>query len=239
MFEVVVMSKAIAQFGPIVDVQYSIKEDQVPPTNQVNTLYSECQLQFPEELESNRSPNISIHDAAIMQGNIKEPHNIRGNDMETDDQIFAMLPLLGNRDTLHSHAEPFVQSRFETQSPTSKHKCQPTGYCSFPKYDTESVQDTIFEQHIVAEENPILDARCKSSIMICPDCQSQVDSVVKIPHDPFTWTIRIFLICSVVLIPFAFSPCLLEDFKEYQYRCVGCKKIIALYKGNKGNVCCV
>ena len=109
---------------------------------------------------------------------------------------------------------------------------EPTGYYSFSSLfpnRTSSTSDLCDVQELSPEGGALKD----SKILICPDCQSQTEVVVRTQKSPFARAIRMSLIFTVVLSCFSFHPCLPEGIKVYEYRCVSCKKLVASARGSK------
>ena len=93
-----------------------------------------------------------------------------------------------------------------------------------------------FAEEVCFEEfqnalNGINRHRKESDILICPHCQCQTILIITPQKDKKAWCIRILLTLTIVLSCFAFKPCLLDDLKQYEYKCVSCKETVDKFKG--------
>ena len=77
--------------------------------------------------------------------------------------------------------------------------------------------------------------RKQSAILICPQCQCQTDLEVKTQKGHKSWIIRITLMLTLVLSCFAFKPCLIDDLKQFEYKCVNCDIIVDSFRGYEFN----
>ena len=107
--------------------------------------------------------------------------------------------------------------------------------CSTPNATNLSIcpLDTCWESFRNALNNnqQLKDHQKENIILICPQCQCQAELLIAPQTGRASWIIRITLMLTFVLSCFAFKPCLLNELKEYQYRCITCKSVVKSFKG--------
>ena len=77
--------------------------------------------------------------------------------------------------------------------------------------------------------------RKRSAILICPQCQCQTDLIITPQNGHKSWIIRITLMLTFVLSCFAFKPCLIDDLKQFEYKCINCDVIVDSFRGFEFN----
>ena len=88
----------------------------------------------------------------------------------------------------------------------------------------------IFHETLNSDQNGGRIHRREKKIVICPNCQCQTDLVITSQKKTKSCIIRVTLILTLVLACFAFKPCLLDDLKKYEYKCVNCKQVVYSFK---------
>ena len=83
-----------------------------------------------------------------------------------------------------------------------------------------------FHETLNSDQNSAGIHRRESKIVICPNCQCQTELVITPQKTTKSCIIRFTLILTIVLGCFAFKPCLLDDLKKYEYKCVNCKQVV-------------
>ena len=88
----------------------------------------------------------------------------------------------------------------------------------------------IFHETLHSDQQDGRIHRRERKVVICPNCQCQTDLVITPQKKTKSCIIRVTLVLTVVLACCAFKPCLLDDLKKFEYKCVNCKQVVKSFK---------
>ena len=88
----------------------------------------------------------------------------------------------------------------------------------------------IFHETLNSDQQDGRIHRRERKVVICPNCQCQTDLVITPQKKTKSCIIRVTLILTIVLACCAFKPCLLDDLKKFEYKCVNCKQVVKSFK---------